>query len=140
MVENNTAVPAFRRLILAVVIVGIAGIGAELVLLEHWESPLQWTPFIGMGAATVVIVAAGMRPTRRRILVLRATMLALIVVGAVGMWLHWRSNALLELEMNPAAAGWPLVRRVLFGGTPLLAPGAVMHLGMIGLAATWRQL
>ena len=138
--ENSTALLAFRRLILAIVVVGIAGIGAELVLLEHWESPLQWTPFIGMGAATLVIVAAGMRPTRRRILVLRATMLALIVIGAVGTWLHWRSNALLELEMNPAAAGWPFVRRVLFGGTPLLAPGAVLHLGLIGLAATWRQL
>ena len=138
--ENSTALLAFRRLILAVVVVGIAGIGAELVLLEHWESPLQWTPFIGMGAATLVIAAAGMRPTRRRILLLRATMLALIVIGAVGTWLHWRSNALLELEMNPAAAGWPFVRRVLFGGTPLLAPGAVLHLGLIGLASTWRQL
>ena len=138
--DSGAALQAFRRLILAVVIVGIAGIGAELVLLEHWESPLQWTPFIGMGAATLAITAAGMRPTRRRVLALRAMMLALIVMGAVGMWFHWRSNLLLELEMNPAAAGWPLVRRVLFGGTPLLAPGAVMHLGLIGLAATWRQL
>ena len=138
--DTGAALQAFRRLILAVVVVGIAGIGAELVLLEHWESPLQWTPFIGMGAATLAITAAGMRPTRRRVLALRAMMLALIVMGAVGMWLHWRSNLLLELEMNPAAAGWPLVRRVLFGGTPLLAPGAVMHLGLIGLAATWRQL
>lgn len=138
--DTGAALQAFRRLILAVVVVGIAGIGAELILLEHWESPLQWTPFIGMGAATLVITAAGMRPTRRRVLALRAMMLALIVTGAAGMWLHWQSNLLLELEMNPAAAGWPLVRRVLFGGTPLLAPGAVMHLGLIGLASTWRQL
>ncbi len=132
--------PAFRRLIMAVVIVGIVGIGAELVLLEHWESALQWTPLIALIAATLVILSAGIHPTRTRILALRIVMLALVLVGILGIGLHWRSNALLELEMNPSAEGWPFIRRVLFGGTPLLAPGAIMHLGLIGLAATYRQL
>ena len=90
--------------------------------------------------ATLVIFDAGIYPTRVGVLALRAVMLALVFVGVVGIWLHWRSNALLELEMNPSAEGWPLFRRVLFGGTPLLAPGALMHLGLIGLAATYRQL
>ena len=132
--------PVFRRLIMAVVIVGIVGIGAELVLLEHWESALQWTPLIALVAATLVILSAGIHPTRARILALRVVMLALVLVGILGIWLHWRSNALLELEMNQSAEGWPFIRRVLFGGTPLLAPGAIMHLGLIGLAATYRQL
>ena len=130
----------FRRLILAAVVIGIVGIGAELILLEHWESPLQWTPFIGLLAATLVIFRAAIYPTRSRILALRAVMLALVAVGAAGLWFHWRSNALLELEMDPSSEGWPFIRRVLFGGTPLLAPGAIMHLGLVGLVATFRQL
>jgi hypothetical protein len=40
------------------------------------------------------------------------------------------------LETNPALAGWELVREAIFSGTtpPVLAPGMMIQLGLIGLA------
>jgi hypothetical protein len=41
--------------------------------------------------------------------------------------------------MNPALAGFELVRESLSGATPALAPGTMIQLGLIGLAYTYRH-
>jgi hypothetical protein len=128
-----------RSLLLAIVAFGIVGLGAELVLLEHWQSRLQWLPWAVLLGALPVVLKVWLRPTRNSVRALRVLMGLFVVVGALGLWLHWRGNALLELEMNPDIAGWAFVRRALFGGTPLLAPGALMHIGAVGLLATFRH-
>ena len=66
-------------------------------------------------------------------------MLLFVAAGIVGVYLHYQSNVEFELEMNPAAAGWELIRESLTGAMPALAPGTMVHLGLIGLLYTWRH-
>lgn len=128
-----------RKLLFAVVLVGIAGLSAELVLLEHWDEWLQWAPFGGLALAFAATSAAWARPRAATIRALQAAMGLLLALGALGIWLHYRGNALFELEMDPSARGWGLFRTALFGATPLLAPGALVQIALVGLIATFRH-
>jgi hypothetical protein len=71
--------------------------------------------------------------------VLQALMLLFVVVGGLGLLLHFKGNIDFELEMQPDASGWPLIWAALKGATPTLAPGAMAQLGLIGLAYTYRH-
>jgi hypothetical protein len=62
-----------------------------------------------------------------------------ILSGALGVYFHVRGNLEFELEMTPAAAGWLLWREVMTGATPALAPGAMVQLGLVGLAWAYRH-
>jgi hypothetical protein len=59
--------------------------------------------------------------------------------GFVGLLLHYRGNVEFELEMYPDLAGWKLFKDSMMGATPSLAPGAMMQIGLIGLAWTFRH-
>lgn len=128
-----------HRILLAVVLVGIVGLGAELVLLEHWESALQWLPLGALAVGLVASLWAWVRPTRRAIRTFQVVMVLFVALGLAGLWLHYRDNMLFELEMDPAVEGLSLVRRTLFGATPFLAPGALAQTGLVGLAAAFRH-
>ena len=57
----------------------------------------------------------------------------------IGVILHYRGNAEFELEMTPALGGLALMKAAILGATPLLAPGTMSLLGIIGLLYTWRH-
>ena len=128
-----------RRLLLALVLVGITGLAAELVLLEHVESWQQWIPLVVLALGFAAAAAAMLRPTRAVVRALRAAMLAFVLAGAAGIWLHYTGNAAFEREMERGLGGLTLVWRALRGATPALAPGALAQLGLLGLAITWRH-
>jgi hypothetical protein len=50
------------------------------------------------------------------------------------MLLHYQSNREFELETYPTMAGLELLRETLTGAIPALAPGALIHIGLIGFA------
>ena len=62
-----------------------------------------------------------------------------VVSGAVGVWLHYRGNVEFELEMYPSMQGIELVQKTLTGATPVLAPGSMTLLGLIGLTHSYRH-
>ena len=62
-----------------------------------------------------------------------------IVAGVVGVWFHYSGNTEFELEMYPTMAGWELFKESMMGATPALAPGAMVQLGLIGLAWSFRH-
>lgn len=132
-------VSGLRRLLLALVLIGTLGLSTELALLEHWDEWLQWIPFVGLGAGLAATAAVWLRPSPATVRAFRATMGLFLALGALGVWLHYRGNALFEVEMDPDAAGWGLFRTALFGATPILAPGALAQTGLIGLVATFRH-
>ncbi|HEX2189885.1 MAG TPA: hypothetical protein VHG51_13345 [Longimicrobiaceae bacterium] len=125
-----------RRLLLALLLLGIAGLAAELVLLEHTESLWQWVPLAALGAALACALAVALRPSARTVRALQAVMAVCVAAGALGFWLHLRGNLEWELESDPSLGGWPLLRAALYGATPALAPGALAQLGLLGLALT----
>jgi hypothetical protein len=131
---------AARRILLAILVLGVAGIIAELLLLNHVEDAAQFIP-VGLGAATLAISAAiAIRPTAATIRLFQLVMLLLIVSGAVGIYLHYGATTEFQLEMDPTLTGFALFKKAIVAkAPPALAPGAMVQLGLIGLAYTFRH-
>lgn len=60
-------------------------------------------------------------------------------VGLVGIGFHFLDNWAFEREISPDATSAALVLPVLRGATPLLAPGSLLQLGLVGLVFTYRH-
>jgi hypothetical protein len=122
-----------------VLLTGIVGVALELVLLKHYEDWKQWLPFgaFGSGILSVSFVAYA-----RSSLVLKAhvvVMLGFLLTGALGIYLHYAGNVEFELEMVPSMDGLELFKEAMTGATPVLAPGAMVLLGLIGLVMAYRH-
>jgi hypothetical protein len=128
-----------RRFLLLLFLLGVIGTGVELILLGHTEGPWQWAPIALMtfSLATLISHLAVSGPASLR--VFQGTMALFVLSGAVGLWLHYHGNAEFELELYPARRGFELFRESLTGATPTLAPGAMLELGLLGLAYTYRH-
>jgi hypothetical protein len=128
-----------RKALLAIFLLGVLGAGIELILLEHYAELAQLIP---LGAILVGLAVLAMWFLTRTPVVLRVFqvfMLLFCLVGIVGIYLHYESNVEFELEMNPSAMGWPLIWASLTGAMPALAPGTMIHLGLVGLLYTYRH-
>jgi hypothetical protein len=128
-----------RRILLALVLLGIVGLVPELLLLKHTGSATQLIPFLVLGLGLVNGVVLWVRPTRRGIRIFQAVMLLFIVAGVLGLYYHFRGNVEFELEEDPSARGLDLLWRSLNGGVPTLAPGAMVQLGLLGLVFAYRH-
>jgi Trk-type K+ transport system membrane component len=66
-------------------------------------------------------------------------MIAFIVSGGVGVGLHYDGNVEFERELHPKDAGLTFLRHTVAGATPVLAPGSMALLGLLGIAHTYRH-
>ena len=118
-----------------VLMLGFAGTETELVLLEHYEDPWQFVPLVLIACSAVVLVQhrrGGLAGRRRTLEVL---MVLFIVSSLVGVVLHFRGAAEFQLETDPGIGTWDLMKKVAHAqAPPLLAPGVMLQLGLIGLA------
>jgi hypothetical protein len=128
-----------RPLLLALVIFTAAGLVPELLLLKHYDSVLQLVPFAVLAATLVTSALAWRRPAPRTIAAFRVVMWLCLVAGIVGVFLHAKGNWEWALERDETLHGWPLAWKILRGATPLLAPGAMAQLGLLGLVYTYRH-
>ena len=120
--------------------IGVVGIMAELLLLNHIEHWEQWIP-LGLGAATLLLSAAmSVKATTGTIRLFQSLMALLIISGAVGIYLHYGATTEFQLEMDPTLSGFALFKKAIVAkAPPALAPGAMTQLGLIGLAYTFRH-
>lgn len=128
-----------RRWLLAIFAFGALGTSVELLLLGHFESGWERVPLVLLGAAIVVTLWHMAAPSRSSVRTLQVTMLLLLVTGGVGIGLHFDSNVEFELEMYPSMTGAELIGKTLTGALPVLAPGTITLLGLVGLAHTYRH-
>jgi hypothetical protein len=128
-----------RTLLLFTLVVSLIGTLVELLLLEHFEDVWQWTPIVLLGAAVVTLAWHALDRSAASLNVLRGLMVLCITSGAVGVLLHFQGNVEFELEMYPDLSGWSLFRDSMMGATPALAPGAMLQIGLVGLAWTFRH-
>ena len=137
--EQTHAVNLPRGRLLGLLVVGLAGTGAELLLLEHTENFWQWLPLllIALSFAVLVLQCATQRAAVVR--AFRGTMLLLMVGGVIGLGLHFNGNREFELEMHPGQTGMKLFWATLKGATPALAPGMLILLGCLGLVCTYQH-
>jgi len=128
-----------RSMILGILVLGVFGLASELLLLEHFDGWQQWIPLALFGLAVVALGWYGVARSRPPVRMLQLVMGMFVVAGIVGVVLHYRGNAVFELEMEPALSGWSLFKAAMMGATPALAPGAMAQLGLLGLLWCWRH-
>ena len=129
-----------RIVLFAILLLGMIGSGVELILLDHTEVWRQWIPLILIGLGLVASGWLGLQSTARSVRVLRAIFIGFIASGLAGIYFHYQGSAEFKLESNPSLRGWPLFWAAVKGkAPPLLAPGAMMQLGLIGWTYTFKH-
>jgi hypothetical protein len=124
-----------RRFLILTVMVGTVGMSLELLFIGHVEDALQLVPVVLLLAGLVALAWHRSRASRATARGVRLLMALFVASGLLGVGLHYRGNHEFELEMYPSMAGVELVRATLTGATPVLAPGSMALLGLVGLAA-----
>jgi uncharacterized membrane protein len=128
-------IEVLRRWILGVLVLGLLGTVTELVLLEHYEQPLQFVPLLLIVAAVAVLVWEVRRRDAASRRAVQVVMALFVLAGFVGFVAHFYGSAEYQLELNPEMSSWELIEKVLRAkAPPLLAPGMMLQLGLLGLA------
>ena len=117
----------------------MVGTGVELVFLGHFESWIQIVPLVLLGFGLMAVVWQLASPRAASVRALQAVAILFLAAGVFGVGLHYDGNSAFELEMYPSSSGLELARKTLTGATPVLAPGSMGVLGLIGLAYTHRH-
>ena len=124
-----------RRWILGVLVLGLLGTVTELVLLEHYEQPLQFVPLVLIAAAVAVLIWEFRQHDAASRRAVQIVMALFVLAGFVGFVAHFYGSAEYQLELNPEMSNWELMEKVLRAkAPPLLAPGMMLQLGLLGLA------
>jgi hypothetical protein len=130
---------SIRTLLLAALAIGVIGTSGELILLRHIDKPAQWIPLVFLVASIPVLVWHASAPGVGSIRTLQALMAAFIALGVLGVGLHYDGNVEFERELHPSERGWTFIRKTVAGATPVLAPGSMVLLGLVGLAHAYRH-
>jgi hypothetical protein len=141
MMRETSAEPliGLRRLLLLLVLLGMLGTAVDLLLLEHYQDAGQLAPLalITMGLPIAGMALAG---GRNAVLIFRIWMVFFVFAGAIGIVLHYNGNMEFQKEMDPSQHGWPLFVAIIRAkAPPALAPAAMIQLGLLGLAFTYRH-
>jgi hypothetical protein len=139
MPSRYSTLVVLRGLLLITLLLGIAGTGIELLLLDHTEGFWQLAPLALLGVALLVLTWHLIARSPGSVRVVQLLMLAFILSGFAGLFLHYSGNVEFERELHTAAAGFELFREALKGATPTLAPGTMIQLGLVGLVYTYRH-
>lgn len=136
---DSTHLIFVRRALLAILALGLVGTEVELFLLKHTEGFWQWVPIVAVGVALGVVVWCAIRPATASLRTLQLMMGTFLLAGVIGVVQHFLGNVTYEKESNPGLAGLELYRGSAMGATPLLAPGIMLQLGLVGLLFAFRH-
>lgn len=140
MWTSDAVLSSLRRFLLALLVLGLSGVGVELVALAHYEDSWQLVPLVLIALAFAVIAWHLFDGSHATVRVLRLVMFLFIVAGITGIVLHYRGNLEFQLEIDPSQSHWTLFKKVVRAHSPpALAPGAMAQLGLLGLAYTYRH-
>lgn len=108
----------------------VFGMLADLLLIDHFESFWQFVPVIfllvtGLGH---FIMLKG-----KGIGLFRLWMYLGMLSGGVGIFMHVRNNYEFAIELHSSLKGWDLVTEVATGAIPVVSPGFLIPISMLGL-------
>jgi len=139
MTQYST-LPAIRRLLLILLTFGILATTADLLLIDHHEDVLQYTPLVVNGLALATILWHVLGGGAASVRALQVVMLLFLVAAVLGVTFHYRGNLEFQLEINPERSSWELFKKVMQAkAPPALAPGIMAQLGLLGLIYTYRH-
>jgi hypothetical protein len=136
--EEPRTLARLRRYLVAILLLGVVGLGTELLLIGHFEEWAQRVPMVLLPLGFAALAWHAVAGSPASVAVVRGLMAAFVLSGAIGVGLHYRGNEEFELEMYPSLSGFDLARQTLTGATPVLAPGSMALIGLVGLGATYR--
>jgi hypothetical protein len=134
-------VAAMRHIIMTIFLLGVLGIVGELLLVGHTVDLWQKVPLLLILVSLVVLIChAGIRRAAT-LRVFQLTMVLYLLTGVVGLVLHYQGKKEFKLESNPELGGQELFWEVIKGAAvpPVLAPGAMILMGLLGLSYTYRH-
>lgn len=137
---GNRTLTTVRRLLLAIVTIGMAGTIADLLLLDHYEDVWQALPLVLLSAGLILVALIWTDPGRTTVRAFAALMILFILSGLAGFALHYNGNLEFQREIDPTQHGWTLFMAVMRAkAPPALAPGGMIQLGLIGLLGVYRH-
>jgi hypothetical protein len=134
-------VELLRRWVLVVLVIGLAGTVTELVLLEHYEQLLQLVPLVLIATAFVAIGWQVVRGDAASLRALAIVMALFVLSGFAGVMAHFHGSAEFQLDLDPSMSTWELLEKVTRAkAPPLLAPGMMLQMGLLGLAYVYSDV
>jgi hypothetical protein len=113
---------------------------ADLMLLAHYEDAAQLIPLALLALGIAAVAVQGLRPSAMAVKTLRVVAGLMLAAGLAGMGFHFNGAAAFQLEIDPTLSLSALVGKVARAQSPpLMAPGAMMQLGLLGLVYTFRH-
>jgi hypothetical protein len=129
-----------RLWILGVLVLGLLGTVVELVLLSHYEQPVQLVPVVLIVLALIVLAWHLMGHSVASLRVLMGLMVLFVLASFAGFAAHFYGSAEFQLDLEPSLSTWELLEKVMRAkAPPLLAPGMMMQLGLLGLAYVYSD-
>lgn len=128
-----------RQLVLLIVAFGVVGLVPELLLLEHIKSPSQLIPFALLALTAIGVVWVYARPKPSSLRFFQGVMVLSALGGLMGLWEHLEGNLEYVRELNPSLSGLPLIWKAMHKGTPVLAPGTLIQMALLGLVFSFRH-
>ena len=140
-IGNDSVVERLRLWVLGVLVLGLIGTVTELILLEHYEQALQFVPLVLIVMGVIALVWHAVRPDTASLRTLQIVMGLFVLAGFAGMAAHFNGSAEYQLELNPEMSSWELLEKILHAkAPPLLAPGMMMQMGLLGLAYAFTDI
>jgi hypothetical protein len=137
----DSVVERLRLWVLGVLVLGLIGTVTELILLEHYEQALQFVPLVLIALGVVALAWHYGRPDTASLRALQIVMGLFVLSGFVGMLAHFNGSMEYQLELNPDMTTWELLEKILHAkAPPLLAPGMMMQMGLLGLAYAFTDI
>jgi len=115
------------RMALLIFIFFHIGLILELILIGHYESFWQYFPLISLGLGL-----SSLKLLSRSLLLVKYFYLLTIFTGVLGVILHLKNNWDFETEMYPGMGTTDLILKSLTGAIPVLAPGTLVPIGLMG--------
>jgi hypothetical protein len=129
-----------RRILLAILFIGLTGTAVELLLLDHIEDWIQILPLSAIGLGLAALAWHVCRASRASLLAVQVVMGLFLAAGLAGIFFHVRANLDFQREFDPSLRGGPLLWQALRAKVPpALAPAVLVQFALIGLAYTYRQ-
>ena len=139
MADDSTA-RTLRALLLLLTGGGTLAVCTDLLLLGHYKDSNQLIPLTvaAAGLLSIAWVATAPRPGSLR--TFQFVMLCFIGTGLIGVTLHSKGGITAQREVDPSLEGRNLFWKVVAApDPPVLSPGIMVQLGLLGLVYTYRH-
>ena len=137
--RESATLASIRKLLLGALALGVLGTTGELLLLRHIDETAQWLPVAALAAAVPILIWHAASPSAASVRTLQVLMVLFIALGVAGVGFHLDSNVEFERELHPSEQGWTFMRKTVAGAIPVLAPGSMVLLGLVGVAHAYRH-